>query len=299
MCPEWKTVVDARLRSIRDQLDADLRAECDALFERRHLLGADIAPYISPLAQPVFTIVRWASDQVELPESTIVDLIESSILGYLVVRIHDDCLDEGVGDPASNLLLSNRFMVRHQRRVAEHVGASAEYWAMHERVWADYGNAMAFEQRCLKRDSLYSEESFERVLLRSQPLVLPLAAAFVAGGRPDLLGVSEQLVRHAVRSAQLFNDTRDAADDVARGQYTWVARQLNADEGVGAIRMTLMRGGLATMVGQAKQEMVQAETLALESGLITAAAFCRERIRALSNWQNEVYRALFSRLLGS
>lgn len=297
MTPEDKLVVDARLRELRTQLDVDLQPACDALFARRHLLGDDITPYVNPLAQPVFTIVNWAQDVAALPQSTVVDLMESSILGYLVVRIHDDWMDEGLGDPSNNLLLANRFAVRHQRRIAETVGGSREYWDLHEHVWANYGNAMAFEQRCLAPPHAYTDSDFERVLDRSQPLVLPLAAALVVGGRLDLLPVAGQLVRHTTMAAQLFNDVRDATDDVARGQHTWVARQLGSLKGAGEVRVKLMRGGLTTMLEKARQEMKMAEILAMAHGLNRAAQFCRDRIVALSIWQEKVFRSLFTQLL--
>ena len=276
--------IQARLRGQRDRLGPRLRLAFDELMARHGFLTDDADAFFHPLAQPLVTFPRWvASASGGVDEAVLRDLVESTLMGYLYVRVQDDVMDEGltVGGRgplavATSFLLADSFLERHVALVAAHVG-SPRFWALHEAVSARYAEAMLLERVVSDAASACTDDDFARVLDRSMPLVLPGAAIFDRADRWDDVPALTAFVRHVVRAGQIVDDVVDAERDVAAGNHTWVARQLGSTDDPAEMRIALATGGLRRLVRVALDDLDAARVLAASLGMQDAVAWVDAR----------------------
>jgi hypothetical protein len=270
-----------RLLSLRQRLAPDLWAAFDALLARRGFLSSDPEPFFHPLGHPIVSFPVWVATAVA-PDGTagrdqVVDLIEATVDGYLYVRVHDDRLDEDIGDPDDSLFLADAFLVRHQALLARHVGSSPRFWELFEQVAMQYSAAMLLERSLLRPNATYGAREFDVVLGRSRPLVLPGAAVLDIADRWDLIEPLQGFVHHAVRCSQLVDDLLDCELDRAAGRFTWVVRRLGGEDGPQAMALNLLSGGVDGIVADALADVDAADRLAAAVGMIDARAWLADR----------------------
>jgi hypothetical protein len=264
-----------RLLALRRQSSADLRPAFDALLERRGFLSSDPDALYNPLGHPIALFPTWVAGAVgrDDSEERLLDLIEATIAGYLYVRVHDDRLDEGIGDPDESLFLADAFLVRHQALLARHVGSSPRFWNLFEQVAAEYTTAMLLERSLMRLGATYGSDEFDLVLGRSRPLVLPGVAVLDVANRWDLVEPLQRFVHHAVRAAQLVDDLLDCEIDRAAGRLTWVVRRLGGQAGATAMVHALLAGGIDEIVADALDDVDASDAAAAELGMVDARAW--------------------------
>ncbi|WP_437877634.1 geranylgeranyl pyrophosphate synthase [Sorangium sp. So ce513] len=332
-----------RLKALRGRLGGELGALFDELTARLRLFeGEPGEGYFShPMALPVLELPLWVATRFGAPRPAAcagspelpplaVDLAEAAAVGYLHVRIEDDLVDEGVGEPVAAVLLSGALFARHQALIARSLPGQSAFWDLFEEVWLGYGEAMLLERRLHRGGGPRDAEAFRRVLGRSRPLVLPAAAALFALSRAEHLAALEAFVSALAAAHQLFADLLHAEKDRAHGNATYVLARLGAQvaqvegsgagpsrpggaarpgdggpgepdgRGAAALRAALFaRGGFDAIVEEARCELARAEAAAGALGLPEAARFCKERAQYMSEIQRRVFLALFSALAGA
>ncbi|KYF58883.1 geranylgeranyl pyrophosphate synthase, partial [Sorangium cellulosum] len=222
-----------RLTALRGRLGGELGALFDELAARLRLFeGEPGEGYFShPMALPVLELPLWVATRFRAPRPApragtpelpplAVDLAEAAAVGYLHVRIEDDLVDEGVGEPGAAVLLSGALFARHQALLARSLPGQSAFWDLFEEVWLGYGDAMLLERRLHRGGGPRDVEAFRRVLARSRPLVLPAAAALFALSRPEHLAALEAFVSALAAAHQLFADLLHAEKDRALGNAT-------------------------------------------------------------------------------
>jgi hypothetical protein len=222
-------------------------------------------------------------------------MVEATVTGYLYVRVHDDRLDDDVGDPDLALFLADTFLIRHQALIARHVGTDRRFWELFQSVADRYADAMLVERQVLMRHSHYDGAVFERVLDRSQPLVLPGAALLSAADRWELLESLQSFVRHTVRSGQLVDDLMDCVMDLKRGRYTWVVRRLGGEQGREVMLSRLVGTGIDEVVNDVLADLESAGAAAKAVGMPDAATWISTRRQAVLDLRE---RLLLSELFG-
>ena len=268
-----------RLLSLRRRMSADLWPAFDELVARRGFLSSDSGPLFNELGHPIASFAPWVAAAVGRggQDDLLLDLIEATLVGYLYVRVHDDRLDEGLGDPDDSLFLADAFLVRHQTLLARHVGASPRFWDLFEHVATEYAAAMLFERSHLQPEAAYGAAEFDVVLGRSRPLVLPGAAVLEVADRWDLRELLERFVHHAVRAAQLVNDLLDCETDRAAGRFTWVVRRLAGEQGRVEMMQALLRGGIDDILADATRDVDASDAAAAALGMADAQSWLAER----------------------
>jgi|SoiMethySBSTD1v2_1073268.scaffolds.fasta_scaffold11429_5 hypothetical protein len=273
--------IHERLLDLRHRAPAELWPAFDALLTRRGFLATEPESFFHPLGHPIASLPVWVGATVGLDgtdgEARLLDLIEATIVGYLYVRVHDDRLDEGLGDPDESLFLAATFLVRHQTLLARHVGTSERFWTYFEQVAADYSAAMLLERSVLRAGATYGQREFDLVLGRSRPLILPAAGLLDVADRWELLGSLQRFVHHSVRAAQLVDDLLDCEADRAAGRLTWTVRRLGGEAGPTAMVQGLVSGGVDEIVADALRDVEASDAAAVELGMITARSWLAER----------------------
>ncbi|MDC0683261.1 geranylgeranyl pyrophosphate synthase [Sorangium atrum] len=324
-----------RLASFRARLGSGLGALFDELAARLRLFEGEPGDgYFShPTALPVLELPLWVATRPGGPPLArdagspalpplAVDLAEAAAVGYLHVRIEDDLLDEGVGEPAATVLLSGALFARHQTLLARVLPGGSAFWGLFEEVWLGYGEAMLLERRLHRGAGPQDGATFRRVLARSRPLVLPAAAALFALSQAEHLAALEEFVSALVAAHQLFADLLHAEKDRDFGNTTYVLSRIWAlaaadaappsgdvvsagprrDQemrSATALRARLFaRGGFDAILEEARCELARAEVAAGALGLPEAARFCREREQYMVAIQRRVFLAFFSALAG-
>ena len=278
-------------------LGPDLAPAFDTLIARREASDSDV---FAPLGHPVLLLAHWMAAAVESPPRTaVLDRIAiAAAFGYLHVSVQDALVDEGLGDPAVSMFLSDRLRERHTGLLRAAVGPAPRYWTLHEQVWADYGRAMLLERRKHTREADYTREDFERVLDRSMPLLLPGAAVLSLADRWALLPELKALVRALVTSAQLWDDLVDLEVDLEAGNHTWLVRRLGGLDGLAALRRGLVQGcGLDEVCDEIGAQLAAARHHAAALGL-EIAEFLDARSAAVEDHRERAWTAYFARFAG-
>jgi hypothetical protein len=223
------------------------------------------------------------------------DMVEATVAGYLYVRVHDDRLDENLGDPDLAMFLADAFLIRHQALIAAHVGTDRRFWQLFQSVARSYAHAMLFEREALRPETHYDADVFDVVLARSQPLVLPGAALLSVTDRWELLEPLRTFVRHVVRAGQLVDDLSDCLRDLDRGRYTWVVRRLGGEHGRETVLRRLMGTGIDEVLEDVVSDLDGATGAALTIGMTEAVAWISARRESVFRLRD---RMLLSELFG-
>ena len=136
---------------------------------------------------------------------------------------------------------------------------------------------------------------FDRVLNRSQPLVLPGAALLSVADRWELLEPLQTFVRHTVRSGQLVDDLMDCLQDVERSRYTWVVRRLGGEQGRQVMLGRMIGTGIDEVVEDVFSDLEYACTAAEAVGMADAVTWISARRQSVLDFRE---RMLLSELFG-
>ena len=299
--PEFQQRLRSQLQQALTELATGLGPELTRAFEellsRREAGGSDV---FAPLGHPGRGGAPWgAAGMAGPPPQAILDRIAlGAAHGYLHVSVQDALVDEGLGDPAVTMFLSDRLRERHTGLMRSAVGLTPRYWELHERVWADYGRAMLLERRLRAPEADYGRAEFERVLDRSMPLLLPGAAVLSLAARWALLPDLRALVRALVTSAQLWDDLVDLDVDLEAGNHTWLLRRLGGLEGSDAMWRGLIQGcGLDDVCDEIAAELETARRQAAVLGL-EIDVFLEARSAAVEDHRERAWTVCFARLAG-
>lgn len=184
--------------------------------------GGDVAAYyLHPIAFPMLRFARWLDEDLDgsVDESLQAELVRSTIAGYAFIRLIDDVMDTSPRARPDLLpalaFLHTRFDAPYRRLF----GDDPRFWAEHGAIWAASADATIADVHVGELD----EDGFLRI-----------AAGKVGAGRLPLLAVARRHGLdaiparwervHARMSAwhQMYNDTFDWAEDLARGACTYV-----------------------------------------------------------------------------
>ena len=264
----------------------------------RHRYGDDDgpSPHLNVLGHPLLQLPIWVDMAVDerLDEDTMSDILESSLCGYLSVRAEDDYFDGDWDDPKAAMMLSAVFRARHHALLALHV-SDDRFWDRFEEVWRGYADAMLRESELNDASSEYGPDDFDRVLLRSQPLELPVNAVLSLKGRWELASLSSELVRHLAKATQLFDDFVDAPNDLAAGNYTWMVRRLGGRDGEGPLRRSMVEG-CDQVFAEAADELDRAVLVGADLGLTELPIWVGARKAAMTQASQRLYQALFDKV---
>jgi hypothetical protein len=208
------------------------------------------------------------------------DIEAAALFGYLCVRVHDDLIDDGEGEPGDALLLAHRLFLEHHGLLVRHV-ADHRYWLLHHERWDAYVTAMAEERELGRGDRTWDDDAFARVLDRSRPLVLPGAAVLALQGRWDAVRDLRDLVDALVTAHQRFDDLVDVTADRAAGRATRATVAFN----LSFVDAELDRAGA---------ELDRAESAARALGADPAIPWIQGRRARMEAWRH----ALMVRVLG-
>jgi hypothetical protein len=273
-----------------------LHAE-DLMSRHRYGAGDDgPSPHLNVLGHPLLQLPIWVDAAVDesLDVDTMSDILESSLCGYLSVRAEDDYFDGDWDDPKAAMMLSAVFRARHHALLARHV-SDDRFWDRFEEVWRGYADAMLRESELNDASSEYGPDDFDRVLLRSQPLELPVNAVLSLKGRWELASLSSELVRHLAKATQLFDDFVDAPNDLAAGNYTWMVRRLGGRDGEGPLRRSMVEG-CDQVFAEAADELDRAVLVGADLGLTELSIWVGARKAAMTQASQALYQALFDKV---
>ena len=292
------TELGPRLERLRSSLNPSLAELLVRLLERHGWTG-DWGRLLNPLGQPVVQLPYWTAEiaSAGIATSVLDDLAESAVIGYLHVRVQDDLIDEGGWPVQDALLLSEALLIRHVSMLARHAGASDRFWNYFDAKGWDYCDAMLLERGLLDPASPYLEADFDLVLRRSAALAIPSAVVLDLADRWDLLAGLEDLVWYVVRSGQLVDDLIDAADDLDRGNHTWVVRRLGGGGGRAALLNRMgIGGGFDEIIGDIKKDLGSADDAAVRLGAHSVEPWLDARRAAVVNLQESFFARLFGGL---
>lgn len=256
-------------------------------------------PHLNVLGHPLFELPIWLDRAIGGGPSVDADLLlgihESSLCGYLSVRVEDDFFDEGYGAPEEVMIVSGFFRSRHQALLARTI-SNPEFWDRFEAIWRRYGEAMLFERSLHDGKRAYGAGEFDLVLDRSQPLEIPAGAVLCLKGRWDLAEPLSGFVRHLVRATQLFNDLIDAPADLEAGNYTWLVRRLGGMNGTAALKRGIVKA-FDQVVTEAGNELDLAMSTATSMGMTQPADWVDARRHVMLAAADRMYTTLFTNLL--
>lgn len=263
-----------------------------ALLERHRYLDSEGALF-DPLGHPVVVLGSWISRR--SPDSTLLDIAESSLCGYLHVRLQDDLLDDEIGPTDAVLLLGDSLLTRHLGLLARSV-ASADFWDMLEVLWANYAEAMLFERSLPQSPLSRQERDFDRLLDRSMPLAIPGLAVLALEDRWHESEAVMRMTRSIVRSGQLVTDLIDAPNDLAAGRMTWMVSRLGGTDGATSLRRGMI-SQFDAVIADARAALDDARNAADDLDSSTALEWIDLRLGRLGDLAESFYTSVFSSLL--
>ena len=241
----------------------------EMLSRRREVSGGE-PDYLHPLAQPIVLVPLWAAQAAAgIGEVVQGELVETAAaagaIGYYAVRLQDDLVDEGIGDPAAIAVLSSAVLAAAQSTLGS-MGLSTRFWDWHRDVMLRYAEAMQFEAEVRFNPEAYGEAAFERVLERSGPLAVPGVAVLDAAGAWSLQPDFEPMIMSATGALQIVNDLDHAAKDLAVGNRTWVHNLLGVPAGASLTRGRFI-GGMDLVLDQMRDRLAEMGGLADRLGV--------------------------------
>lgn len=284
-----------RLDAFSDRLGRHQQLHLDSLLERRRYLTADNALF-DPLGHPVVVIGSWVSRTTDPLRDAGLDVAESSLMGYLHVRLQDDHLDDGTASSDAVMMLGDALFARHSALLARHV-SSAVFWGAFEQLWVDYGESMLLERQLQGSGTVRTAATFEQLLDRSRPLAIPGLAVLAMEDRESETEHLMNLVSGIVRSGQLVTDLIDAPTDLAAGRHTWIVERLGGRRGAAVLRRSMVRE-FDAITSEASTALETAAAAAVELGADVATRWIDERRQRLIELQTTFFGEMFSPLLG-
>jgi hypothetical protein len=287
--------------ALGDRLQPRSRHLWEAMLLRRSEVSGGEPDYLHPLAQPIVLVPRWAA-QAAAGVGATVDrgLVETAAaagaIGYYAVRLQDDLVDEGIGDPAAVAVLSSAVLAAAQSTLGS-MGPSVRFWEWHCDVLLRYAEAMQFEADIRSTPDVYDEDAFERVLDRSRPLVVPGVAVLDAAGAWPLHPDFEQMIMAATGALQIVNDLGHAVTDLAQGNRTWVHTLLGVSDG--PLNRGRLIGGVDRVLDRMRDRLVKVADLAVALGLSEAAAWAGATERAAGDRFERLLISLLRRPAGA
>lgn len=301
----FQATIVARVEAWRTSLTAPVREPLDEMLRRRgYLLTDDIPDYFGPRATPLLGLPVWVAETLRaegaaVPEGVVLDAAEGALVGYFLIRVHDDLCDEDLGEPHVSLLVSAALQARMTGCFARAAGQRDAYWARHDEVWATYADAMLAERALLRGPGITTRSELAQVLARYRPLLLPAAAVLAHADRLDVWPTLEAFVEHLGEAVQLFNDVFDAEADLAQGNRTWVVMRYAPDGDADRLRRGLLaEGGLTATIDEAADCAGRARAIAEAAGWSGGVEHLDARIVAMREVHDQFFESLWRGLLG-
>ncbi len=307
--PAWPAVAADLARNLHDfqgSLPSHLRERASALIEQLRLpRPGRPTPAWNDLTLPLAVLPAWTAAYLRrqghsVPRRAVRAAALSAVLGYLAVRLHDDRIDEQLGDEAEALLLGSALLTAHAAQLAVAAGPRRAV-AMAARVaaaWAAYAEAMTLEARLGRDREPWTAAAWSATLDRYAPMTLASDALLLRAGRPQAIAPLQAAITGLVESHQLFEDTTDLEQDAAAGQTTYVAVLLGQPDAKG--RVVPARGGVAGVgrtVALADQCAGAAAQAARAAGHDELAAHLERRRGAMSGWVGDIEAALLATVM--
>ncbi len=294
--------VEGQLRSLRRDLGPLTAAALDAFLAG---LGVDADPLRNfvRVAQPVVHLPLWVAEALsargcQVPAPALWAAVESAVMGYLCAQVQDEIVDGPAVSPA-RMLLAHVLFTRHHAVLASLVEGRAPFWQHYAETWTAYAEALALEHQQNRGKGCADRATFERILRRSRPLMIPGAALLAREQQWELAEPLERLVRHTTMAAQLFDDAVDAPADLEDGNRTWIVRRFGGEGGPGALREHLyLRGGFEVIVDEALAELASARDLARGMGMTAAVAALGRDAQRMEEARVAVVSALAKEISG-
>ena len=299
----WPRRILERLDGAARAFGVELAAAWVELAARLRLLDPTPPGYFThPLALPTLELPRWAGALAArrgrpVAAPRLEEAAEAAAAGYLHVRLHDDFIDEGRGDPAVVMLLAEALLVHHQALMAALLPSGSAFWGQQRATWLAYHEAMLRERRG-HRDGVDDAAAFAAVLGRSRPLALPPAAVLVHAGLDELVPDVAAIIEALARGHQLYLDLLHGERDLALGNRTWVLSRLASGGDRPALRRRLIAGGLDEIVDEAAADLERAAAGARGLGWDELGGWIAARRGQMEATRTAVYAELFGGLLG-
>lgn len=278
------TIARQATATFADELQPRSRGLWEEMLRRRRKASGGEPDYLHPLAQPVVVVPLWAA-QAAAGIGCVVggELVETATaagaIGYYAVRLQDDLMDEGIGDPATIAVLSSAVLAAAQSTLGS-MGLSATFWGWHSNVMLRYAEAALFEAEVRNDPAGYDEAAFERVLDRSRPLEVPGVAVLDTVGGWALCPDFERMVMAATGALQVVNDLDHVPKDLAMGNRTWVHTLLGLHSGTPLTRGRLI-GGIDRVLDEMRDRLAKVDGLAARLGVPEAAVWAASIERAV------------------
>jgi hypothetical protein len=296
-----ESLVRHRLAEFRRSLGPHLAFALDSLL-RRLKFDREGSYFLGPAAQPVLQLAGWveASGEKEVHRGVMEDVVASAAFGYLHVRLQDDLLDEGTGDPAIVMMLSDVLFARHSGLLLGAVGHHREFWGVFEELWSAYAEASLLEHELFEKGTGYDEAAFAEVQRRSHPLMLPGAAVLACQGRWGEVGRLREFVVALVGAHQRFHDLVDAQEDLRLGNPTFIVQRFGGEYDAAAQnRRLFFEGGFDRVVSEVMADLDVARERAEAMGMASAVEFVQQRRAFIEQTQRSVFQSLFEQILES
>ncbi|WP_437980264.1 hypothetical protein [Sorangium sp. So ce117] len=295
--------VGQSVRSFRSSVGPVLGAAFEA-FSAGRGLDFEKAPLanFTRTAQPVVHLPVWAALAARasggaVPEGAAAAAVDAATFGYLCAQIQDDGIEGRLGPPGPWVLLAHALFAEHHAAMGRAAGPAGEIlWSRYAERWTRYARGAAL----LGEPALARDVERDCARDRSGPLVLPAAVLLARSGQADRLEELEELVRFSTEAAQLFDDLRDARDDLAHGRMTYVVRRWGGDEGEKAMLARIyLEGGFDQVLDEALAALCRAERAAAALGMDTGAAFFRGSAASMEAARRRYIEALEEMISGA
>lgn len=214
--------LDARLDSYAAPLDVQVAA-------LRRYIDAPARTYFNrPDAPPLIFLPIWLGGSLDRDE--LLDVIESTALLYLYVRIQDDVLDEPETRGRADWLLLGNALVWDGLELLRGRVRGADFWRASRKAWLRFSSATAAERTELSSGGAggYDEPRFQVHCQKVAMAEIPLLAVLELGDRFELARHVSPLIAELGIAYGLTNDVVGFRRDVTAGMRTHLIDQVRA-----------------------------------------------------------------------
>lgn len=300
---------DDVMDSLWDRLDARMGAYPPPLDEQvealRVYIDAPARQYFSrPDAPPLVLLPIWLGSRL-LPE-VLLDLIESTALLYLFIRIQDDVLDEPeTRGHADWLLLGNALLWDAFALLRDNVPCG-EFSSRSRAAWLKFNSATAAERRQLFSSDAapYEENVFEEHCRKVAMAEIPLLAILALENRLHLSDHVSALISQLGVAYGLTNDVIGFRRDVAAGMQTHLISLVRAHvpeekwPDADSMSQALLEGAhIENFLARARNAHLRAERHASELGISEFKKFTKQRLARLREIEQQTLLTRFSAAL--
>jgi hypothetical protein len=297
-----------------DPYGPDLRALVGDAFGRLHRQLADDAPtlsrelaawtetlagtarpedyFLDPSAFPMLLLPWWLEEAIagEHDLRFAGDLVYSSVVGYLAVRLVDDLMDDDRSFERATVPAVIVLQAEFRSSLVPTFPSGHTFWEDLER-WTRLSAELAAEDAEL---ASVDRQAFERISARKTiGARIPMAAVAHRYGRREDLEPWLELADAMGRWHQMRNDLRDWARDLALGRQTYVLSEARAAVGqTGSIAGWVVGPGLPWAYGELDRRLGEVREAAARLGCLPLDAYIEQRARSDAEERDDVLAGL-------